>query len=51
MHVHSPIFHGQLKEKKILPITLTVWVLEKKCLKKGQQNEKNIVLLLTNIKM
>ena len=37
MHVHSPIFHGQLKEKKIRPITLIVWVLERaeKMPKKG----------------
>ena len=27
MHDHSPIFQGQLKEKKIRPITLIVWVL------------------------
>ena len=27
MHVHSPICHGQLKENKIRPITLIVWVL------------------------
>ena len=27
MHAHSPIFHGQLKEKKIRPITFIVWVL------------------------
>ena len=37
MHVHSPIFQGQLKEKKIRPITLIVWVLGrvKKMPKKG----------------
>ena len=48
MHVHSPIFQGQLKEKKIRPITLIVWVLEglKKCLKKGQKIEKNIFFVL-----
>ena len=27
MHVHSPIVHGQLKEKKFRPKTLIVWVL------------------------
>ena len=27
MHVHSPIFHGQLKEKNVRPITLIVCVL------------------------
>ena len=37
MHVHSPIFQGQLREKKIRPITLIVWVLGrvKKMPKKG----------------
>ena len=27
MHVHSPICHCQLKENKIRPISLIVWVL------------------------
>ena len=27
MHVHSPIFQGQLIEKKNIPITLMVWAL------------------------
>ena len=37
IHVHSPIFQGQLKETKIRPITLIVWVLGrvKKMSKKG----------------
>ena len=49
MHVHSPIFQGQFKEKKIRPITLIVWVLGglKKCLKMGQKND----FFLTNIKV
>jgi len=36
MHIHSPICHGQLKEK-IRPITLILWVLGrvKKMPKKG----------------
>ena len=44
MHVHSPIFHGQLKEKKIRPITSIVWVLGRveKMPKKGKKNEKKI---------
>ena len=29
MHVHSPIFQGQLFEKKIRSITFIVWVLER----------------------
>ena len=40
IHVHSPIWHGQLKEKQIRPITLIVWVLgrvDKKCQKKGSK--------------
>ena len=47
IHVHGPIFHFQLK-KKIRPITLIVSVLGrvKKCLKKGQKNEKNILFFL-----
>ena len=38
MHVHSPIFHGQLKEK-VRPITILVWVLRRveKMPKKGQK--------------
>ena len=42
MHVHSPIFQGQLEEKKFRPITLIVWVLGrvKHGLKKCQRNEK-----------
>ena len=44
MHVDSPILHGQLKEEKIIPITLIVWALGRveKCFKKGQQNFKQI---------
>ena len=40
MHVHSPIFHGQLKEK-IRPITILVWVLRRveKMPKKGSKND------------
>ena len=40
MHVHSPISHGNLTEKKIRPITVIVWVVGiwwKKCLKKGKK--------------
>ena len=41
MHVHSPIFQGQLKEKKIRPITLKVWVLRRvKKPKKGSKKFK-----------
>ena len=47
MHVHSPIFHGQLKEK-IRPITILVWVLRRveKTPKKGSKNEKKIFFVL-----
>ena len=50
IHVHGPIFHFQLK-KKIRPITLIVSVLGrvKKCLKKGQKNEKNILFFFKQI--
>ena len=41
MHVHSPIFRGQLKEKKIRPITSIVWVLERM-----EKNYKNIFFVL-----
>ena len=48
MHVHSPIFSRPAhRKKKIKPITLIVWVLErvKKCLKKGKKNEKKYFFL------
>ena len=51
MHIQSPIFHGQLKEKEIRPITLIVWVLgrvEKKIPNKGSKNEKNIFAFVLN---
>ena len=44
MHVHSPIFHGQLTGKKIRPITLIVWVLG--CLKKGKKIKNKIIFVL-----
>ena len=50
MHVHSPIFQGQLIEKKIEPITLIVWVLRRveKITKKGKKNVK-IIFCFTNM--
>ena len=55
MHVHSPIFQGQLIEKKNRSITFIVGVLgrvEKKCQKKRAKNVKNIFFLFkTNIKV
>ena len=50
MHVHSPIFQGQLI-KKNRSITSIVWVPEKfeKMPKKGQKNEKKNIFLKTNI--
>ena len=47
MNVHSPIFQGQLKEKKITPITVIVWVLgrvEKNAKKNGQKKKYIFVL-------
>ena len=47
MHIHSPIFQGQLNEKKRL-ITFTGWALErveKNAKKKGKKNVKNIFYL------
>ena len=43
MHVHSPIFQGQLIENKIRSITFLVWVLGrvKKISKKVKKNVKN----------
>ena len=49
MHVHSPFFHGQLKENKNRPITSIVWVLVKKYLKKGKKMKKNIVFCFKQI--
>ena len=42
MHVHRPIFHGQLKGRKMRPKTLIVWVLGrvKKMPKKGSLKVK-----------
>ena len=39
MHVHSPIFHGQLKEKNKTENfnSLGAWEGEIKCLKKGKK--------------
>ena len=51
MHVQSPIFKGQLIEKKFRSITFIVWVLgkvEKNALKKVI-NFKNIFLFKINI--
>ena len=46
MHVHNPVFQGQLIEKKIRLITFIVWVLGRveKNAKKGQKNVKNVFL-------
>ena len=51
MHVHIPIFQGQLIEKKIRSITFIVWVLGRveKNAKKGPKNVKNNVLGLKQI--
>ena len=49
MHVHSPIFQGQLKVKKIRPITLIVWVLgrvEKNSKKKVKKMKKIFFFVL-----
>ena len=45
MHVHSPTCQCQVIEKKIIPLTLIVWVqgrVEKNGKKKSQKNEKKI---------
>ena len=47
MHVHSPFFHGQLKENKNRPITSIVWVLVKKYLKKGKKMKKILFFVLS----
>ena len=52
MHVYSPVFQGQLIEKKIRSITFIVWVLgrvEKKGFKKSKKNVKNIFFGLKQI--
>ena len=51
MHVHSPIFHGQLKEKKIRRINLIVWVLGRmgKNPKKGSKNELFLDLVIKKL--
>ena len=54
MHVYSPVFQGQLIEKKIRSITLLVWVLgrvEKMPLKKSKKIQKYFYLFKTNIKV
>ena len=51
IHVHIPIFQGQLIEKKTRSITFIVWVLgrvEKKA-KKGKKNVKNIFFGLKHV--
>ena len=53
-HVHSPIFQGQLIEKKNKSITFIVWVLErfeKNALKKVKKMLKIFFLFKINIKM
>ena len=52
MHVYSPVFQGQLIEKKIRSITFIVWVLgrvEKNAAKKSLKNVKNIFFGLKQI--
>ena len=51
MHVHSPIFQGQLIEKITRSITFIVWVLRRieKNAKKGKKNCKNIFFGLKQI--
>ena len=54
MHVHSPIFKGQLIVKQLKSITFIVWVLGRveKMPKKGQKNEeKKFSLFQTNMKV
>ena len=54
MHVHSPVFQGQLIEKKIRSITFIVWVLkrvEQNALKKVKKMSKIFFLFKTNIKV
>ena len=53
MHVHSPVFQGQIIEKKIRSITFIGWVLgrvEKNAEKKVKKNAK-IFFFKTNIKV
>ena len=51
MHVYSPVFQGQLIEKKITSITFIVWVLGRveKMPKKKSKNVKNIFFCLKQI--
>ena len=54
MHVHSPVFQGQLIEKKIRSITFIVWVLgrvEKNAKRKVKKMLKIFFLFKTNIKV
>ena len=54
IHVHSPIFQGQLIEKKTRSITFIVWVLgrvEKKAKKGKKKCKKYFFLFKTNNKV
>ena len=52
IHVRSPVFQGQIIEKKIRSITFKVWVLRRvEYAKKRVKKVKNIFLFYTNIKM